>query len=81
VCVSENRTRSRPVRAESPPPRTMPQEGAFGGKENARADADGGVRGSSRPDGFRSECTPELRFSSDDTVNHESLRKADLFPV
>ena len=57
----------------------MPQEGAFGGKENAGAN--GGVRGSSRPDGFRSECTSELRFSSDDTVNHESLRKADLFPV
>lgn len=79
MCVSENRTRSRPVRAESPPPRTMPQEGAFGGKKNAGAG--GGLRGSSRPDGFRSECTPELRFSSDDTVNHESLRKADLFPV
>lgn len=79
MCVSENRTRSRPVGAESPPPRTMPQEGASGGKKNAGVG--GGVRGSSRPDGFRSECTPELRFSSDDTVNHESLRKADLFPV
>jgi hypothetical protein len=57
----------------------MPQEGASGGKKNAGVG--GGVRGSSRPDGFRSECTSELRFSSDDTVNHESLRKADLFPV